>query len=128
MSVVVANVVSWTLLILGLSYLLQARAWARFVRAAIDAPQQILPMVLVVLVLGLFVVWTHNVWVLDWPVVVTIVGWAMAVKGTVYLIAPQTLRIFRRWSEDGMRRYITGAGTVVTILGVLLVYESFSFP
>ncbi len=128
MSVVAANVVSWALLILGLSYLLQARAWARFVRTAIHRPDQILPMVLVVLVLGLCVVWTHNVWVLESPVIVTIVGWVMAVKGTVYLIAPQTLNFFGRWSEDSLRGYITGAGALVTILGAILVYESFSVP
>ena len=128
MSIVAANVVSWTLLILGLSYLLQARAWARFARTVIDSPQQILPMVLIVLVLGLCVVWTHNVWVLDSPVIVTLMGWVMAIKGTVYLIAPQTLKFFGRWSEDSLRRYITGAGALVTILGAVLVYESFSAP
>lgn len=40
---------------------------------------------------GLAVVLSHNIWVIDWRVVVTIFGWSALLKGIAYLIAPQSL-------------------------------------
>ena len=38
--------------------------------------------------LGLFVVLTHNIWVLGWPVVVTVCGWGWTVKAMIYMVRP----------------------------------------
>ena len=38
---------------------------------------------------GLAVVLTHNVWVADWPVLITILGWLTAIAGAFRLLAPQ---------------------------------------
>jgi hypothetical protein len=31
----------------------------------------------------------HNVWVLGWPVIITILGWLAVIGGTVRILAPQ---------------------------------------
>ncbi len=38
---------------------------------------------------GIAIVLTHNVWTLDWRIVVTLLGWLMAVGGAVRIIVPQ---------------------------------------
>jgi len=40
---------------------------------------------------GLAMVNTHNVWVMDWPVIITLFGWALAVGGAVRIIAPRAV-------------------------------------
>ena len=40
---------------------------------------------------GLAVVLTHNVWMLGWPVIITIFGWASLLKGITFLMAPKML-------------------------------------
>jgi len=37
---------------------------------------------------GLVILLGHNIWAWDWPVVVTIAGWGMTIKATLYLIFP----------------------------------------
>lgn len=44
-----------------------------------------------VLLLGLLVVLTHNVWVNDSRVIITIMGWLMILKGIVRLSMPEKL-------------------------------------
>lgn len=41
------------------------------------------------LMLGLALVLTHNVWVMDWPVLVTIICWMVFIKGLFLLFFPQ---------------------------------------
>jgi len=42
-----------------------------------------------VLVGGLSIVNTHNRWVADWPVIVTVFGWAMVVGGAARVAVPR---------------------------------------
>jgi hypothetical protein len=49
---------------------------------------------------GLAIVLTHNVWVADWPVIITIIGWLTAISGAFRLVAPEgTVRFGRRAYE-----------------------------
>jgi hypothetical protein len=49
---------------------------------------------------GLAIVLTHNVWVADWPVLITIMGWLTTISGASRLIAPAgTIRFGRRAYE-----------------------------
>jgi hypothetical protein len=38
---------------------------------------------------GLAIVLTHNVWVWGWPVIVTILGWLMMLRGALRILIPQ---------------------------------------
>ena len=49
---------------------------------------------------GLAIVLTHNVWVADWPVIITIVGWLTAFSGAIRIVAPEgAIRYGRRAYE-----------------------------
>ena len=38
---------------------------------------------------GLAIVLTHNVWVMHWPAIITILGWLLVIGGTVRIVMPQ---------------------------------------
>ena len=59
---------------------------------------------------GLSIVNTHNVWVLDWALIVTLFGWAFLLGGALRIIAP---RIVQRAGGAMMDR-----PTLTRILGV----------
>tara|TARA_B100000508_G_scaffold37782_1_gene29588 strand:+ start:9330 stop:9719 length:390 start_codon:yes stop_codon:yes gene_type:complete len=40
---------------------------------------------------GLAIVLTHNNWVSDWRVIITIFGWGALIKGVMYLAAPKMI-------------------------------------
>lgn len=76
-------------LVTGLSHIFQPRVWVQFfvmlrekgevgsfVNAFVHFP------------LGAFIVAFHNVWH-GIPMIVTIIGWGLVVKGTLYFIAPR---------------------------------------
>lgn len=52
-----------------------------------DSPLVLISGVLA-LTAGLAIVNTHNVWVLHWPVIVTLFGWALTLGGAARVIAP----------------------------------------
>ncbi|MDH3561590.1 MAG: hypothetical protein OEN52_11625 [Gammaproteobacteria bacterium] len=122
MQEVVVTVIAWLVLLLGLSYMTQATHWAELAKDALRYPHHYFPMVLMILVLGLTVVTLHNVWVADWPVVITVVGWIMVLKSIAYLLLPQVMTVFVSWSLASLTAWIRIAGLVLATLGGALVY------
>jgi len=67
---------------------------------------------------GLAVILSHNLWVSDWRVLVTLFGWAALIKGTVSLVSPELLRDMGESIYSSERRI----KIVLVIVGVLGVY------
>ncbi|MEX0643779.1 MAG: DUF2065 family protein [Parvularculaceae bacterium] len=102
-------------LVTGLSHLLQPKTWARFFidirgrgdigglwNAYIHAP------------LGLLIVAFHNLW--TWPeIVVTLIGWSLALKGALYFCWPQLAsRAMAKISEENAGMYrVAGVFTLM---------------
>jgi hypothetical protein len=122
MQEVVATVITWLLLLLGISYMVQATQWAELAKDALRNPYQYFPMVMMILVIGLTVITLHNVWVADWPVVITVVGWIMVLKSVAFLFLPQVMTVFVSWSMASLALLIRIAGLVLATLGGTLVY------
>lgn len=40
---------------------------------------------------GLAVILTHNVWVMGWPVIITLFGWSALLKSITYMLAPDMI-------------------------------------
>jgi uncharacterized protein YjeT (DUF2065 family) len=120
---VVSTVIAWLVLLLGLSYMVQASQWAELARDALRYPHQYFPMVMMILVIGLTVVALHNVWVADWPVVITLFGWIMVLKSMLFLLAPQLMTVFVAWAKASLALWIRVAGLLLATLGAILVYQ-----
>jgi hypothetical protein len=120
-----AVVMSWFILFLGLSYLLQARRWATWIKEYGEQAGDLYLTLLFALFLlaGLVVVSTHNIWVLDWPVVITIFGWGMVIKSVLLLVAPPTAKMMADWWAVGADTIRLG-GIAATLLGAILVYQN----
>lgn len=123
MTELVAVVMSWWFLLLGFSLLLQARRWATWIKGyagQADDPYRTLLMALFLLV-GLVVIGTHNIWVLDWPVAITVFGWGMVAEWVLLTVAPAAGKAIWRTLGPGTVRVL---GAVGTVLGAILVYRN----
>ena len=120
---IIEKIVSVTILILGLSYFFQAKLLAEISSEIINNPQKKILISAVALPFGLIIILGHNVWVSDWPVVITIFGWIVTIKSAIGLLAPQLAKLFANWSMTSLRRYIAKCGVITTVLGALLVYQ-----
>ena len=71
---------------------------------------------------GLAIVLTHNVWVADWPVLITVLGWLATITGAFRLIAPQDAIKFGRRVYDQPNGPLVGAAIWAGIGAVLCFF------
>ena len=123
MASVVAHVVSVVMFVLGVSYVVHAREWIRVSQEVIAAPHRFLMPALVMLATGVAIVSVHNNWVPAWTLAITLSGWILVVKGTLFLVLPQMATKFARWPEGLLVAWIRVAGAVLVVVGAVLTYQ-----
>ena len=75
---------------------------------------------------GLAIVLTHNIWVWDWPVIITIVGWLMIVRGSLRIIIPQQVEDLARKMVTRWSNILLISGLLVITLGAFLCWKGFA--
>ena len=74
---------------------------------------------------GLSIVNTHNVWVLDWTLIVTLFGWALVLGGATRIIAPRVVEQVGN-AMMGRPMMMRIVGTFWTLLGVFLTFKGYA--
>lgn len=65
------------------------------------------------LIIGIILIVIHNVWVLGWPVLITILAWLIFIRSVIYLLFPNVMQ--------KMMGYINSINAVRIIAVVLLI-------
>ena len=71
------------------------------------------------LLAGVAIINVHNVWVPDWRVIVTVLGWLLVLRGIMLLVFPLTVQVFGdrvATSEAG----VTAGAALTFVLGAVL--------
>ena len=76
---------------------------------------------LFLLVLGALLVQYHNIWVKDWTVLITILAWAVLIKGLLLIAYPQVLLSFKGLYKNMKSSW----GFVFVAVGLVLGYFLF---
>ena len=71
---------------------------------------------------GLAIVLTHNVWVASWPVLITIIGWLMFIRGALRILIPETVMAYAAKIVIRNQQFIPVAGVVTGLLGLIFCY------
>ena len=73
---------------------------------------------------GLAIVNNHNIWIADWPVIITLCGWAMIIGGAVRMALPSAVRsIGGAMMENPTMIRVSGA--VWVLIGAYLTYKGY---
>ena len=80
---------------------------------------------LIDLAIGLAIVLTHNVWVADWRLIITLLGWLLIVRGAIRMLVPDQIKAF------GVKllknaNVVTGGLAVPVVLGLVLSYFGYA--
>ena len=79
----------------------------------------------IALITGIVFVHFHNLWVADWRVIITVIGWLSILKGVVRLLYPQIVRkAGRRFANNA--NLMTGSGVITLVLGAFLSFQGFA--
>lgn len=76
------------------------------------------------LLIGLAIVVSHNVWVADWPLVITLIGWLMIIQGVMRILFPESMA---KLMKDLMASTaFTLLSWVWLLVGIYLVWVGFA--
>lgn len=73
---------------------------------------------------GMFLVTSHNIWVANWTVLITIIGWVSLIKGVLALLLPR-VAMSMMVSLKGQSWWIPVAGVVAVVIGAVFTYFGF---
>lgn len=112
-----------TYLVMGLAFLLNQEYIRKIMKDAMKESAMFFYGGVISLVIGLFMVLTHNVWELTAVGLVTLFGWIALVKGLLMLWAPQSVEgLAKNMLKSGM--YWLWA-VVAFAIGLFFVYAGF---
>lgn len=79
---------------------------------------------IIALVIGLIMVFTHNLWVAEWTVIITIFGWMSLIKGLSILLMPTIVLSITRFAGK-IKGTMMIAGIFMFALGAVFIYFGF---
>jgi hypothetical protein len=123
-STLIARFFSVSLLIVGVSHLVQSRLWRDFFLRIKDTGVAGIIIAMYTLPQGLLIVLGHNIWVMDIPVIITICGWGMTIKSIVYAVVPGRAEAVIPTGPNAHRKY-AGGGALMIPVSLLLIWHSF---
>ncbi|MBN4077289.1 hypothetical protein JYT19_00090 [Sulfobacillus acidophilus] len=109
------------LAVFGIAFLLNKKQSNRVMKALLEGAGLQFYIGMITTLLGAFIVVKHNIWVRDWPVIITILGWITLLKGIGYTLSTKQLMTFGKKFVSIKNIHIYGGGSW-TILGAVLIY------
>ena len=76
---------------------------------------------LLLMTAGLALILTHNVWVADWRVIITLLGWLAAIGGALRIVVPERVESMGQWFLRHPTS-MTVAAAIWLALGALLTF------
>ena len=123
-SIFLAQLLGPFFLVLGIGMAATPQAWRAMAEEFLDSRALIFLAGLFAFLPGLAIVLTHNVWVFDWRVIVTIFGWLGLLGGTFRLLFPAQVKAIGLAMLEHTE-WLRGGGIAVTVLGAVLAYFGF---
>jgi hypothetical protein len=123
-AVFIARLTGPLLVVIGVGVLLNEANYAAMITEAAHSPTLIYLSGLLTLPLGLAILNVYPAWTADWRVIVTILGWLLAIGGVIRIVLPEFTATL------ATTLYSTSAGltvfaVVVLVLGGYLSFEGY---
>jgi hypothetical protein len=125
-AIFVARLTGPLLVVIGVGVLLNETNYAAMITEAAHSPSLIYLSGLLTLPLGIAILNVYRAWTADWRVIVTVLGWLLAIGGTIRIVLPQftaTLATTLYSTSTGL----TVFAVVVLVLGGCLSFEGYRF-
>ena len=95
LSIFVAKIIAVTYIAMSIGVLMGTISYKKIFQDIEKTPAVVPLMSLFGIVIGFLLIEYHSIWVWDWPVIITLVGWIGLVKGISLMIFPG----FTKWFE-----------------------------
>ena len=123
-SIFLAKLIGPVMLAAAIGLLLNREAYRAMSRDFLDSPPLIYVSGVLVMTAGIAIVLYHNVWALDWRVIITLFGWMGAIGGAVRIICFSWVKRVGEAMLDKSWAMTIG-GVVWLILAAVLCYYGY---
>src|ERR1700732_1692541 len=87
-SLFLAKLIGPVMLVIGLAVFANQRGFRDMAEEFMASRALMFLSGLLIMSLGVAIVLTHNVWIANWPVMITLFGWLCAIGGALRLVGP----------------------------------------
>ncbi len=123
-SIFLAKLMGPVMAIAGLAMLIDRKRLSALAQEFLHSPTLFFLLGLLDFTIGLAIVLTHNVWVADWRLIITLLGWLLVLRGAVRLLAADQIKPF---AAKVLRNANFVTGSVAGVLGLGLVLSFFGY-
>ena len=120
-SVFLAKLIGPVALVAAVSLFLNATAYRAMAQEFLRSPALVYLSGFLTMTAGVAIVLTHNVWVANWPVLITIFGWLAAIGGAARIAFPDKVRTI---GESFLRKpmVLNVGGAIWLAIGAVFCY------
>ena len=123
-SLFLAKVMGLYLCILSISMLIHAENFTSILAGIFHNASIQFVLAIYILVLGLLMVVSHNIWDGTWVMVITILSWLVLLKGILYITFPKSMSSLAQ-SVIKDKQWLSMSAVVNLLLGLFLTYMGF---
>lgn len=123
LSIFVAKIIGITYTAMSLGVLMGNIDYKSMYKDITSTPAVMPLMGMIGIIIGMLLIEHHNIWVWDWPVVITLIGWISVIKGTSFMLFPTQFNKFFEPMFTGSFMKIMPYFTLA--FGLLFVYLGF---
>jgi hypothetical protein len=120
-SVFLARLLGPLLLLPGVGLLVNPRAFRTMASEVVGSITLVYLFGLIDFAAGLAIVLVHNVWAVNWRVLITLIGWLLMIRGAARILITDTLMGYAKTVIRTKQLYPVSGGVLV-ILGLVLCY------
>jgi hypothetical protein len=124
-SVFLAKLLGPALVVVGAGLLLNRAAYQAAAEEVLKTRSLLYLFGLIAFLGGLAVVLTHNVWEWRWPVIITVLGWFMLIRGTLRIVIPQQVGDLASKILARTPNLLPVSGVILVALGAILVWMGY---
>ena len=110
-SIFLARLIGPVMALVGVSLLVNELAFRKMAQEFLRSPALIFFSGMILMPAGLAIVLSHNVWVLNWPLIITLLGWIAVISGALRIFAPdRAIKIGKKAIVRKESHYRRGGG------------------
>ncbi len=120
-----ATVIGWYFVITSLFILVRHDYVISIAKDLMKQPGLLMVVAIFTLILGLLMVTNHNIWVMGWPVVVTIISWMVLISGVIRLFfAEAAIKFGQFFIEQPIN--MRASAVFSLLIGLFLLYHAYA--
>ena len=123
-SIFIARIFGLCYLIMGASFAFNRKAFKQVMEDFCKNAALVFYGGILALVIGVVIILTHNIWVANWTVIITIIGWIALIKGIWLSVFPNTVyKFMQAYQRNEKLLVVHSIGAL--IFGVVLTFFGF---